>query len=399
MLDFLFLISFLVLAISFLLHSAAKGEMKKDSGMHIQPTEKMLKMQRTSRQLMGVSAAGLLILFAIVSAFPPRVEEPVASAIKIVGEENRDTLNKDTLTVDTNLVLDELASLPEVPARYTDRYNEVNEVIARTDALLTLIKKNMSECDGPCSNLPLEEIQTRFDAMEKLITTSRNQLQKASEIVNEMALEDPAELHSQKLFELEENLQATSYSLETMQIAESWENWDEPIEYIENTRKKRLYKIPLEDTILQVDNRSEFDDTAAYTQDEMNSAFHITSSIDRMLFDISSAKDFLRTHEPSYVPQSIENVFQLAMKYEEDLKYAIENTRDERVTKEYSIALEKIEILLGALQGYEELTSRYSATQSEQDKLITLLSDMESSLVFEKVYIESVLSDTPPTYN
>lgn len=158
MLDFLFLISFLVLAISFLLHSAAKGEMKKDSGMHIQPTEKMLKMQRTSRQLMGVSAAGLLILFAIVSAFPPRVEEPVASAIKIVGEENRDTLNKDTLTVDTNLVLDELASLPEVPARYTDRYNEVNEVIARTDALLTLIKKNMSECDGPCSNLPLEEI-------------------------------------------------------------------------------------------------------------------------------------------------------------------------------------------------------------------------------------------------
>jgi vacuolar-type H+-ATPase subunit I/STV1 len=257
----------------------------------------------------------------------------------------------------------------------------------------------MSECDGPCSDLPLEEIQTRFDAMEKLITTSRNQLQKASEIVNEMALEDPAELHSQKLFELEENLQATSYSLETMQIADLWENWDEPIEYIENTRKKRLYKIPLEDTILQVDSRSEFDDTVAYTQDEMNSAFHITSSIDRMLFDISSAKDFLRTHEPSYVPQSIENVFQLAMKYEEDLKYAIENTRDERVTKEYSIALEKIEILLGALQGYEELTSRYSATQSEQDKLITLLSDMESSLVFEKVYIESVLSDTPPTYN
>ncbi|WP_215112716.1 hypothetical protein [Exiguobacterium sp. s63] len=250
MLDFLFLISFLVLAISFLLHSAAKGEMKKDHGMRIQPTVKMLRMQRTTRQLMSVSGAGLLILFAIVSASPSREKEPGASAIKIVGEEDREISNKDTLTIDTNLVLDELEPLPEVPAGYTDRYNEVNEVIARTDALLTLIKKNMSECNGPCSDLPLEEIQTRFDAMEELITTSRNQLQKASEIVNEIALEDPAELHTQKLFELEENLQATSYSLETMQIAESWESWDEPIEYAESTRTKRLHKTALKDTIL-----------------------------------------------------------------------------------------------------------------------------------------------------
>lgn len=86
-LDFLFLISFLVLAISFLLHSAAKGEMKKDHGMHIQPTEKMLKMQRTTRQLMGISGASLLILFAIVSALPPREKEPVATATEEVEEE------------------------------------------------------------------------------------------------------------------------------------------------------------------------------------------------------------------------------------------------------------------------------------------------------------------------
>lgn len=224
--------------------------MKKDHGMRIQPTVKMLRMQRTTRQLMGVSGAGLLILFAIVSTLPPREEKPVSTAIEEVGEENKDFSNKDTFMVDTNLVLDEHAPLPEVPPLYTDRYNEVNEVIARTDALLTLIKKNMSECDGPCSDLPLEEIQTRFDAMEELITTSRNQLQKASEIVNEIALEDPSELHTQKLFELKENLQATSYSLETMQIADSWESWREPIEYAESTRTKRLHKTALKDTIL-----------------------------------------------------------------------------------------------------------------------------------------------------
>ena len=88
MLDFLFIICFLVLAISFLLHSAAKGEMKKDYGMNIQPTRKMLKMQRTTRRLMGISGAGLLILFAIVSALPPREEEPVATATEEVEAES-----------------------------------------------------------------------------------------------------------------------------------------------------------------------------------------------------------------------------------------------------------------------------------------------------------------------
>ncbi|WP_026826031.1 MULTISPECIES: hypothetical protein [Exiguobacterium] len=356
------------------------------------------RYKRTLRRINGVLVASILFGFVFTFMQP---DETVKQTDKVESESSA-TLeddNEDTATVDTNLVMDELTPLPKVPAEYTDRYNEVNEVITRTDALLTLIKKNMSECDGPCSDLPLEEIQARFDAMEELITTSRNQLQKASEIVNEMALKDAVELHTQNLFELEEDLQATAYSLETMQLSDTWESWDEPVEYTESTRTKRLYKIQLEDTILQVDSRSEFNDTVAYTQDEMNSAFHITSYIDRMLFDISAAKDFLRTHEPSYVPQSIETIFQIAIKYESDLKYAIENTRDERVTKEYSIALEKTEILLGALQGYEEFTSRYSATQSEQDELITLLSDMESSLTFEKGYIESVISDSPLTYN
>lgn len=376
----------------------ARHDYWKRKNEYIGSVEVKNRYKRTVRRINGVLVISI-ILGSVFTFLQP--DETIKQTEKVGSESsaNLEEDNKDTASVDTNIVMGELAILPEVPAEYTDRYNEVNEVITRTDGLLTLIKKNMSECNGPCSDLPLEEIQTRFDAMEELIATSRNQLQKAAEIVNEMALEDPDELHTQKLFELEENLQATAYSLETMQIADSWESWSEPIEYTESTRTKRLYLIPLEDTILQVDSRSEPDDTVAYTQDEMNSAFHITSSIDRMLFDISAAKDFLRTHEPSYVPQSIETIFQIAIKYEDDLKYAIENTRDERVTKEYNIALEKTETLLRALQGYEELTSRYSATQSEQDELITLLSDMESSLTFEKSYIESVLSDTPLTYN
>ncbi|WP_214795243.1 MULTISPECIES: hypothetical protein [unclassified Exiguobacterium] len=45
-------------------------------------------MQRTTRQLMGISGAGLLILFAIVSALPPREEDPVATATENVEKES-----------------------------------------------------------------------------------------------------------------------------------------------------------------------------------------------------------------------------------------------------------------------------------------------------------------------
>lgn len=95
MLDFLFIICFLILAVSFLLHSAAKGEMKKDRGMHIQPTVKMLRMQRTTRRLMGISGAGLLILFAIVSALPPREEESVATATEDIKKESEEVDYKE----------------------------------------------------------------------------------------------------------------------------------------------------------------------------------------------------------------------------------------------------------------------------------------------------------------
>lgn len=224
------------------------------------------RYKRTVRRINGVLVTSIILGFVFTFLQP---DETVKQTEKVGSESsaNLETDNKDTASVDTNLVMGELTTLPEVPVEYTDRYNEVNEVIARTDGLLTLIKKNMSECNGPCSDLPLKEIQTRFDAMEELIATSRNQLQKASEIVNEMAQEDPPELHTQKLFELEENLQATAYSLETMQIADSWESWDEPIEYVENTRTNRLYATPLADTILPINANNQND--VSQTSDEI----------------------------------------------------------------------------------------------------------------------------------
>lgn len=227
----------------------ARHDYWKRKNEYIGSIEAKNRYKRTVRRINGVLVTSIILGFVFTFLQP---DETVRQTEKVGNESsaNLEEDNKDISTVDTNLVMGELTPLPEVPAEYTDRYNEVNEVITRTDGLLTLIKKNMSECNGPCSDLPLEEIQTRFDAMEELIFTSRSQLQKASEIVNEIALEDPPELHTQKLFELEENLQATAHSLETMQIADSWESWSEPIEYVESTRAKRLYKTTLKETLL-----------------------------------------------------------------------------------------------------------------------------------------------------
>lgn len=244
-------------AFAFLFFMSARKEIERDYRFRHESSPRMLKMKRVSGQIMAIG--GILLLFSIAAG--SGTEEEVSKENTSVVKNEKVSASEEKISVDTNLVMGEVADLPKVPDAYTDRYNEVNEVITRTDAFLDLIKKNLSECDGPCDERPLTEIQDRFDAMDELFTIVRNQLQKASEIVSEMAFEDPAELHTQKLFELEENLQATAYSLETMQIADSWESWDEPIEYVESTRTKRLYATPLADTVLSINENVQNDES------------------------------------------------------------------------------------------------------------------------------------------
>lgn len=260
--DVLGIIGGILFAFAFLFFMSARKEIERDYHFRHESSPRMLKMKRVSGQVMAVG--GIMLLLSI--AFGSAGNEETKGDTPVVKSEEV-SVPDEKVKVDTNLVIGEVADLPKVPDSYTDRYNEVNEVITRTDAFLDLIKKNLSECDGPCDERPLTEIQDRFDAMDELFTIVRNQLQKASEIVNEMALEDPTELHTQKLFELEENLQATAYSLETMQIADSWESWDEPIEYVENTRTNRLYATPLADTILPINANNQND--VSQTSDEI----------------------------------------------------------------------------------------------------------------------------------
>lgn len=254
--DVLGIIGGILFAFAFLFFMSARKEIERDYRFRHESSPRMLKMKRVSGRVMAVGGIMLLLSIAFGSADNEevKVDTPVIKSEEV-------SVPDEKVKVDTNLVMSEVADLPKVPDAYADRYNEVNEVITRTDAFLDLIKKNLSECDGPCDERPLTEIQDRFDAMDELFTTVRNQLQKASEIVSEMAFEDPAELHTQKLFELEENLQATAYSLETMQIADSWESWDEPIEYVENTRTNRLYATPLTDTVLPMNANEQNDES------------------------------------------------------------------------------------------------------------------------------------------
>ncbi|WP_214692200.1 hypothetical protein [Exiguobacterium sp. s160] len=236
----------LLFAISFLIYMAARKEIEQDYQLRHESPPRMLKMKRISGQILSLGVLLILVSFAFGNE-DEEAQNPNESTLK--SEEV--VASEEKVVVDTKLVIIETDELPAgIPAEYTDRYTEVNETIMRTDALLSLIKKNFSDCDGSCEERPLSEIEDRFDSMEEIIEASRNELQKASEIVNEIASDDPPALHTQKLFELEQELLATRYSLETMVIADSWESWSEPVEYAERTRAKRLYKVRLGDTVL-----------------------------------------------------------------------------------------------------------------------------------------------------
>lgn len=70
MLDLLFMLSGSALAVSFLLHSATKGEIKKDNELQRVSTKNMLEMRKVTRQIMSVSGAVLSFAFSINLSSP-----------------------------------------------------------------------------------------------------------------------------------------------------------------------------------------------------------------------------------------------------------------------------------------------------------------------------------------
>lgn len=354
------------------------------------------RYKRTVRRIDGVLVTSIILGLVFTFLQP---DETVKQTEKVGSESsaNLELDNKDTATVDTNLVMGELTPLPEVPAEYTDRYNEVNEVISRTDGLLTLIKKNMSECNGPCSDLPLEEIQTRFDAMEELIATSRNQLQKASEIVNEMAQEDPPELHTQKLFELEQELLATRYSLETMLLADSWESWAEPVEYAESTRVKRLYKVPLEETVLGRNyyvEGSTKDNGEPITNEESPEALQ---SAENVIVGFMEIEDEINDLSDSVYASmdadflTADTALAIIESTREQAVIAANSFNDVEASKELSGAIGKLDELKEKLNKYESVLEKSEWNEDTYDDVLLIVDSFYEDLEYNPVTVKQFL--------
>lgn len=240
-----------IIALAFIFYAASRNEIKKDESLQRSSARGVVKMKRSSGMLLGIG--GVLILLAI--AFPDGEKE-------VVNVEKTDT---ETVQADTEkeneevLALDtyEIAAIPiNVPSAYKKQYEELVDIISRADATLGWVQQNIALCETPCSK-SLDEIETKFDSMSEVIEKTRSELLRGSEIARHLANEDPEELNTQKLYELEQEMIATRYSLETMLIADSWESWEEPIEYAESTKTKRLFKINLADTLFPNDNYTE----------------------------------------------------------------------------------------------------------------------------------------------
>ncbi|MCC5892923.1 hypothetical protein [Exiguobacterium sp.] len=251
MLDILFLLSGTALAISFLLHSATKGEIKKDNELQRVPTKKMLKMRKVTGQMMGVSGAILFFAFAINLSSPAQ-DIGTSEATTVEATETESDHQEEQAKLGPYSV----AAIPNnVPPSYIMQYKELADIISRADATLRLIKNTINKCEAPCPK-PLSEIEQQFLLLSDVIDKTRNELFRGSEIARVMAEENPQGLDALKLYELQQDLISTEYSLETMQLADSWESWEEPIEYAESTRTKRLYKIKLGETVLPIESTS-----------------------------------------------------------------------------------------------------------------------------------------------
>lgn len=238
------MIGIVLSAISFIFYMSARREVEGDYRAGRTSASRMLKLRRYTGQALAFGV--LLILVSVATHDEAPGKNEVATPNEDVVEADVDSQTDEVIELGPYSV----AAIPNgVPSAYQMQYEELTDIISRADATLTFIKDTISSCEAPCGE-PLSEIGSKFDAMNDVIEETRNELFRGSEIARVMAEEDPAELHTQKLYELQQELLSTRSSLETMLIADSWESWEEPIEYAESTRVKRLYKITLADTIL-----------------------------------------------------------------------------------------------------------------------------------------------------
>ena len=238
------MIGIVLSAISFIFYMSARREVESDYRAGRTSASRMLKFRRYAGQTLAFGV--LLILVSVATHDESSEKNEMATPNEEVVEADVDSQTDEVIELGPYSV----AAIPNgVPSGYKMQYEELADIISRSNATLTLIKGKILSCETPCAE-PLSEIESRFDAMNDVIEETRNELFRGSEIARVMAEEDPKELHTQKLYELQQELLSTRSSLETMLIADSWESWEEPIEYAESTRVKRLYKITLADTIL-----------------------------------------------------------------------------------------------------------------------------------------------------
>lgn len=391
--DILGIIGGVLFAISFLFYMSARKEIERDYQLRHDSPPRMLKMKRVSGQIMGLGALLILVSFAFGNE-DQEASSPKGSTLK--SEEV--VASEEKVVVDTKLVINETDELPVgIPTEYTDRYSEVNETITRTNALLSLIKKNFSDCDGSCEERPLSEIEERFDSMEEVIEASRNELLKASEIVNEMAMEDPPMLHTQKLFELEQELLATRYSLETMLLADSWESWTEPVEYAESTRVKRLYRVPLGETVLEQNyyvEGSTKENGEPITNEESPEALQ---SAENVIVGFMAIEDEINDLSDSVYASmdadflTADTSLEIIESTREQAVIAANSFNDVEASKELSGAIGKLDELKEKLNKYESVLEKSEWNEDTYDDVLLIVDSFYEDLEYNPVTVKQFL--------
>lgn len=391
--DILGIIGGVLFAISFLFYMSARKEIERDYQLRHDSPPRMLKMKRISGQILGLGALLILVSFAFGNE-GEKSSTPNESTLK-----NEEVVaSEEKVVVDTKLVINEVDELPAgIPAEYMDRYSEVNETITRTDALLSLIKKNFNDCDGLCEERPLSEIEGRFDSMREIIEASRNELQKASEIVNEIASDDPPALHTQKLFELEQELLATRYSLETMLIADSWESWSEPVEYAESTRVKRLYKVPLGETVLgqsyHVEGSTK-ENGEPITNEESPEALQ---SAENVIVGFMAIEDEINDLSDSVYASmdadflTADTALAIIESTREQAVIAANSFNDVEASKELSGAIGKLDELKEKLNKYESVLEKSEWNENTYDDVLLIVDSFYEDLEYNPVTVKQFL--------
>lgn len=391
--DILGIIGGVIFAISFLFYMSARKEIERDYQLRHDSPPRMLKMKRISGQILGLGALLILVSFAFGNK-----DEGSLNPNESTSKSEEVAASEEKVVVDTKLIINEADELPAgIPSVYTDRYSEVNETITRTDALLSLIKKNFSNCDGSCEERPLSEIEERFDSMEEIIEASRNELQKASEIVNEIASDDPPALHTQKLFELEQELLATRYSLETMLIADSWESWSEPVEYAESTRVKRLYKIPLGETVLgqsyHVEGSAK-ENGEPITNEESPEALQ---SAENVIVGFMAIEDEINDLSDSVYASmdadflTADTALAIIESTREQAVIAANSFNDVEASKELSGAIGKLDELKEKLNKYESVLEKSEWNEDTYDDVLLIVDSFYEDLEYNPVTVKQFL--------